>query len=233
MEEQGEQLGAGGEGRARGEMGRKLAVWGVAAAIVVLAAIVGAVTWKGHRQKQDETALVAAVGESTLILREALDEKVQAQAPGNAAARLDGYLKQAKAAARTPLADAAEDYVLGAREIARFRADANRLAPSAAAARQALLAHLGAGARRNDAWFRHAGDLKKRVEDAHYELGVPLKALDGLLDGMQESRKRLAPLVGDKLLIEPAALNAARERAQAELKRSAEELERARQIPIG
>ena len=229
MEEQGEELDAGGEGRARGEMGRKLAVWGVAAAIIVLAAIVGMVSWKGHRKKQDETALVAAVGESTLILREALG----AQPPADAAARLDGYLKQAKAAERTPLADAAEDYVLGAREIARHRADANRLAPAAAAARQALLAHLGAGARRNDAWFRHAGELKKRVEDAHYELGVPLKALDGLLDGMHESRKRLAPLVGEKLLIEPAALNAARERVQAELKRSAEELERARQIPIG
>jgi hypothetical protein len=224
-----EEDGDAGEGRERGEVGRKLALWGVAAAIVVLAAIVGVVSWKGHRKKQDESAVVAAVGESTLVLREVLAEKP----PLDAVARLDVDLKRTKVSERTQLAEAAEDYVLGAREIARRRADADRLAPPTAAARAALHAHLAAGARRNDAWFRHAGDLKKRVEDAHFELNVSLKALDGLLDGMQESRKRLAPLMGEKQLIEPAALNAARERVQGELKRSAEELERARQIPIG
>ena len=43
----------------------------------------------------------------------------------------------------------------------------------------------------------------------------------------------MAPLVGEKLLIDAAALNNARAAVQAELKRNTEELERARQIPIG
>ena len=92
---------------------------------------------------------------------------------------------------------------------------------------------LAAGGRRNDGWFKHAGELKKRVENAHYELNAALKTLDSLIDGMHESRTALGPLVGEKLLVPASALNAARERVQEELKRSATELERARQIPIG
>lgn len=208
---------------------RKLVLVAIAAVIVVLAAIVGVIAYKGHKKQLDETAIVAAVGESSLILREVLGE----QPPADAAARLDAHLQRIKAAERTPLADAAEGYVLGAREIARRRAEAARLAAPAAAARQALLAHLAAGGRRNDAWFRTAGELKKRVENAHYELNAALKTLDSLIEGMDESRKALGPLVGDKALVAAAALGAAREGVREELKRSAAELERARQIPLG
>jgi hypothetical protein len=207
--------------------GRKLAVLGVAAAVLVAAAFAAVFAYKGHRKKQDETAILAAVGDSTNVLREALGGKV----PADAVARLDAHVKAIKAAERSPLADAAEDYVLGAREIARRSAEAARFAPPAAAARRALAAHLGAGGRRNDGWFRRAGELKKQVENAHFELNVALKALDGLLDGMQESLKRMAPLVGDRMLVEAELLNAARARAREELKRSADELERARQVP--
>jgi hypothetical protein len=205
----------------------KLGAAAIAVAALVLVGIAGFLAFKGHKKKQDETAIVAAVGDSTALLREVLG----GQGAG-ALARLDAHLTRIKAAERTPLADAAEDYVLGAREIARRRADATRLAPQTAAARQALLAHLAGGGRRTDGWFRQAGELKKRVENAHYELGVPLKTLDTLLDGMQESRKRVGPLVGEQRVIDAAALSAARLQAQEELKRSTTELERARQIPI-
>ena len=217
------------QARGAGALGKKLAVAGIAVVIVVLAAVIGLLAYKGHKKKLDETAIVTAVTESTLILREALG----AEGAADAVSRLDAHLARVKAAERTPLADAAEDYVLGAREIARRRAEATRLAPPAAAARQALLAHLAAGGRRNDAWFRAAGDLKKRVENAHYELNAALKTLDSLIDGMHESRKVLGPLVGEKVLVEASALNTARARVQEELQRSATELERARQIPIG
>jgi hypothetical protein len=49
---------------------------------------------------------------------------------------------------------------------------------------------------------------------------------------MQESRKRVGPLAGEKLVIGSEALSNARQQVQEELKRSATELERARQIPI-
>jgi hypothetical protein len=210
------------------ETAKKVSIGAIALASALILGVGGFLVFKGHKQKQDETAIVTAVADCTRVLREVLEAK----AAPDALARLDAHLARVKAAARTPLADAAEDYVLGSREIARRRADATRLEPQTAAARQALLAHLAAGGRRTDAWFRHAGDLKKRVENAHYELGVPLKTLDSLLDGMQESRKRLGPLVGEKLLIGAEELSSARQRVQEELKRSTTELERARQIPF-
>jgi hypothetical protein len=207
--------------------GRKLAVLAVAAAVIVAAAFAVAFAYKGHKQKQDETAILAAVGDSTNVLVEAL----RGTAPADAVQRIDAQVKAIKAAARTPLADAAEDYAVGAREIARRRADATRLAAPAAAARKALLAHLAAGGTRNDGWFRRAGELKKRVDESHFELNQALKTLDGLLDGMLESRKRMAPLAGEKRVVEAALLDAARVQAREELKRSADELERARQVP--
>jgi hypothetical protein len=208
--------------------GRKLALLGIAAAVLLAAALAGWFAWKGHKQKQDESAAIAAVVEATLLLRQALD----AQAPTGAAAALDARVKAIQAGSRTPLADAAEDYVSGAREIARRRADAQRLEPAAAASRRTLLAHLEASNRRGGAWFRTAGELKKRMENAHFELNTSLKTLDTLIDGMHESRKNMLPLVGEQRVVEAAALTAGRQRAQAELKRSTEELERARQIPL-
>jgi hypothetical protein len=211
------------------ETGKKVSIAAIALATVAILAVGAFLVFKGHKKKQDETAIVAAVGESTLLLREVLG----AQAGADAVSRLDAHLSRIKAAERSPLADAAEDYVLGAREIARRRADAARLAPQTALARQALLAHLAAGGRRSDAWFHRAGELKKRVENAYYELGVPLKTLDTLLEGMYESRKRLGLLLGgESRLVGAEVLNAARQQVQEELKRSAAELERARQIPI-
>jgi hypothetical protein len=207
--------------------GKKLgtALIAVAALAIALAAFLA---YKSYKKKQDETAVVAAVGDSTLLLRGALG----AQGAADAVARLDAHLTRIKAATRTPLADAAEDYVLGAREIARRRADAARLASHTAAARQALLTHLASSDRRGGGWFRQATKVKKGVENAYYELGVALKTLDTLLESMHESRKRLGPLVGEHLLIGADALNAGRQSAQEELKRSAEELERARQLPL-
>jgi hypothetical protein len=70
------------------------------------------------------------------------------------------------------------------------------------------------------------------MENAHFELNTSLKTLDTLIEGMHQSRKNMIPLVGEQGLVDAAALNAGRQRAQEELKRSTEELERARQIPL-
>ena len=208
---------------------KKLSIGAVAAAALILLALAIGLNYRIQKKQQDESAVLAAVAGTTLILGEALG----AQGAADAAARIDAHLAVIKAASATPLSDAAEEYVLGARETARRRADATRLAPQAAAARRALLAHLAAGGRRDEGWFRAAGELKKRVESAHFELNVALSALDKLLEGMYDSRKRLAPLAGEKALVTEAALNAARKQEQDELKRAGEELERARQIPLG
>ena len=217
------------EKEARSLDGRKLAVIGVAALVAVLLVVVGWTAWHGHKQKLDETAIVTGVIDTTVMLREVL---ARADAAADAAPRIDAHLARIKAATRTPLAEVAEDYVLGAREIARKRADVGRLARSAVASRQATLAHLAANQQRGDGWFKTASELKKRMERDYFELNTALKTLDTLYGGMPESVKRAAPLLGDKALLPASEFNKAAQETQEELKRVAIELERARQLPL-
>jgi hypothetical protein len=208
--------------------GIKPSVAAACAALLVLA-IAAAVTLQKGKKRQEESAILDAVAESSQLLRAALGP----QAPADAAARLDADLSTIKAAARTPLAEAAEDYVLGAREIARHRAALGPLEQQWAASRQAIRAHLAGGGRRNEAWFQAAGTLKKRMEEAHFQLGVELKALDSLLDGMPESVRRTTPLAGEGRVVDLKLFFDARQQVQAQLRSADEELERARQIPAG
>jgi hypothetical protein len=197
-------------------------------AVLVLGIVAGAVFQKGKKQ-HEESAILDAVADSSRLLRAALGP----QPPEDAAARLDAHLAMIKAAVRTPLAEAAEDYVLGAREIARHQAALAPLERQWDASRQAIRTHLAAGGRRNPAWFQTAGDLKKRMEEAYFQLGVELAALDKLLDGMPESVKTTTPLAGENRVVDLRLFYDARQRVQARLKSANEQLERARQIPIG
>jgi hypothetical protein len=208
---------------------RKLAVLGVAIAVLVALALAGWFAWKGHKQKVDETAIVAGVSDTTLMLRELLATPA---ASAEATPRIEAHLARIKAATRTPLADLAEEYVLGAREIARRNGDVARLARQAAASRDATMAHLAAGKQRGDGWFRTASELKKRMEHNYTELNISLKTLDTLFSGMPETVKRAAPLFGDKAVVSPGEFHKAAARVQEELKRVGLELERARQLPL-
>lgn len=209
--------------------GRKLAVIGIAAVVAVLLVVVGWTAWRGHKQKLDETAIVTGVTDTSVMLREVL---ARPEAGADAAPRIDAHLERIKAATRTPLAEVAEDYVLGAREIARKRADAGRLARQALASRQAAMAHLAAGKARGDGWFKTASELKKRMERDYFELNTALKTLDTLYSGMPESVKRATPLLGDKAVLPAGEFQKAAAETQEELKRVALELERARQLPL-
>lgn len=197
-------------------------------AAVVLAVAGGSAYWYyAVKQKKDQQRAVAALlGDTTAQLRKAL-----AEPPGpDAVSRIDGNLKAAKAPRDKPLADAAEDYIHGAREIVRRRADAERLAREAAKSRRALAMHMAAASARDTYWIRVAADLKKRVERDHHDLDVSLKALSELLYGLPESRKRLAPHVDASLLLAESERVSARERAAEAAKRAADELEKVRRL---
>jgi hypothetical protein len=198
------------------------------AAVLALGVIAGAVFLKG-KKRQEETALLDAVADSSQLLRAALGP----QPPADAVARLDAHLARIKAAARTPLSEAAEDYVLGVREIARHEAELPALERQWDASRRAIRAFLSAGGRRNQAWFETAGTLKKRMEEAHFQLSTELSALDKLLDAMPESVKTATPLAGEQRVVELKLFYDGRRQVQERLKRANEELERARLIPIG
>lgn len=197
-------------------------------AIAVAVAVAAAAAWWGYttRAKSSERETVhKVVGDTTTLLREALAKPPTAEL----VAQMEANLKAVNAPRNRELADAAEHYVIGAREIARRRADAARLSADAAAARQALAAHM---ARRSQApgWYSDATKLKTRVEQLHADLGRTLKAIEDLFYTLPDAQKRLAPHVPASLLLDAAARDAGRKQAEDDAKRATAELERTRSL---
>jgi len=197
------------------------------AVLAIAGALIGYTMYSKYQTLQQERAVAALVGDTTTQLRQALT----ATPTKEIFSRIDGNLRSLKAPRQPELADAAEHYILGAREIVRRRLDAARFAQQAAAGRQALTAHMNAaGGRRGEAWFRAALDLKKKVEREHFELDITLKALYELLGSLPEAQTRLAPHVRPALLLEDPLRLQAREQARADAERAAGELEKVRRL---
>jgi len=195
-------------------------------AALVIAGAVGYTMYGQHQRLQQERAVTALVADTTTQLRQALT----ATPTREMFSRIDGNLRSLKAPRQPELADAAEHYILGAREIVRRRLDAARYAQQAAASRQALTAHMNAagGGRRGEAWFRTALDLKKKVEREHFDLDLTLHALYDLLGSLPDAETRLAP--HRAVLLEEPLREQAREQARADAERAAAELEKVRRL---
>ena len=195
------------------------------AVLAIVGAVIGYTMWGQHQKLQQERAVTALVADTTTQLRQALT----ATPTKEIFSRIDGNLRSLKAPRQPELADAAEHYILGAREIVRRRVDGARFAQQAAASRRALTAHMNAaGGRRGEAWFRAALDLKKRVERDHFDLDITLHALYDLLGSLPDAEKRLAPHAA--LLLEEPLRVQAREQAREDAERAAAELEKVRRL---
>jgi len=201
------------------------------AGAAILAMVVAGLAYLayGAAQKRSQQRHVKElVVDTTDKLRQVLVAK---SAP-DLVAPLDANLKAAKAPRDPKLADAAEHYILGAREIARRRTDVERLSRQAIASRQALASHMAHSGGRGTAWVNQAVVLKKRVEDDHFNLGLALKAMDELLFSLPDAEQRLAPHVGREVLIEASLRDSARKQTQDELRRANDDLERARRLNL-
>lgn len=191
---------------------------------LILVAFIATNLVRGHRKQVEDQRIAVLIADATVQLRQALGST-----PSTASvAKLEEYLQIAKTSPNAALGGAAEHYLLGAREIARRRAESERLARDAAAARHALAAHMGRSGNRGTTWIRDAAELKRRVEASHADLSRSLKTLDDLLYGLPEAEKRLAPHVAASAMLEAGEIDAARARAQDESKRAASELEKVR-----
>jgi hypothetical protein len=204
------------------------AVLAALAAIAVFFALTGGYWVHGTVKKHvEDHHLVDLLSDTTGRLREALAPR----APASLVARIEANRQSANAPNDPQLAEAAELYIVSAREIARRRVEAERLEGQAAANRAALEAHMASGTRRrNEAWFQGALELKKRVERDHYELKVTLTALDDLLETLPETEKKLEPHVAQSVLLDETERQAARKQAQLELKRASAQLQHARDL---
>src|SRR5690606_276962 len=132
----------------------------VAGAIAIaIAAAVGYGLHQAAKKRAEERALVAMVGQTTAQLEAAL------KTPSAVALEsIEGKLKVADAWSNPYMADAAEHYLIGAREIVRRRVEVARLSEKAGASRAALAAHMRRAGRRDGEWIRVASELKQQVE---------------------------------------------------------------------
>jgi hypothetical protein len=208
-------------------------------AIVVLAALALAGYWgyAGQQERAQQSAVTAALTDTTARLRDSL--AVASNATGRPAlARIDGHvaavaahLKTVRGARRVPeLADSAEHYVLGAREILRRQAASIRQSEQSAASRAALVAHMRRAARRDGAWIRDAMAQKKTVEAQYFDYGLTLKALAELLRTFPDAKTRLAPHVDGQALLDDAPAAEARTLVLKESRRVADDLASVRRL---
>ena len=197
----------------------------VATVGIAIALAVGFGVHFSAKKRGEQRAIVTVVGDTTEQLRTTLKT-----ASPKGLDKVEGNLKIAKGWSRPELVDAAEQYLIGAREILKRRAEANRLAQKAAASRAALSAHMTRAGQRDTDWIRTASSLKKQVERDHFDLDVQLKALADLLDDLPQANKRLSPHVEASLLLEDDVRKAARQDVLAEAKRASAELEKVRSI---
>jgi hypothetical protein len=198
----------------------------VAALVLAISASLAYYLYIQKKKTEQRRNVVVLLGDTTTHLRRALNGPPAAEI----ITKIDGNLKLARAPNYPALEVAAGHYIHGAREIARRRTDAERFAREAAMSRRALTMHMAAASQRDSYWIRVAADLKKRVERDHHDLDVSLKALSHLLRTLPETQQDLASHVDASLLLAEAERRQARDRAEDQAKRAADELEKVRRL---
>jgi len=197
---------------------------------VAAAAIAGYWAFAGWQKGAQHKAIAETVAEGTAQLRASLGAPPGAQAIAGIESAIE-QLQSMRISRQVALAGAADTYLAAARTVMLRRADAERIAPQAAASRQALAAHLDSPRGRNEDWIRRAAELKKKMDADQADLDRVLRALAELLATFPEAQKPLAALLDSSYLLEDAQRAAALQRVQADAKRAAEEAARIGTLP--
>jgi len=211
----------------------------VAAALVALLAVSALGYWAygAYRKSDLQKAVAALVRDTSERLQAALAiETETAQTVG----RLDDHaqevdkhvieLRSMSASPNRPLVDAAEEYMLTARQILRNQAASHRYRVQMAASDKTLRDHMRTASRRTNSWIQEALRAKDRLERDYLDYRLSLEAFSRLLESFPEARKKLALYLGTGPLIDAAAATDARRRALESSKRAGSEVERARQL---
>jgi hypothetical protein len=213
----------------------------VMALVALLVLAVGGFLYSGHRKQEKQRVIAEAVKDASLRLRQTLAVAPNAASRGSLS-RLELNLKAVDADLETVrksasssdrgLGDGAEHYVLSAREILRQQVNSIQVAQQAAASREALIAHMRQSSRRDSSWIHDAIKQKKRVEADYFSYNLALKALTELLWGFPDARKRLAPHIDERFLLDVGPAEDARRLAMKESRRAAEDLDFLRRLAL-
>ncbi len=216
----------------------------LAISAVALVVTVALIYWgySAYKKKRDANqAVVALVTDTGVRLRDALGIETAPTTTDRArflrkldehAATADHNLQRSKqvgAASDQALADAADDYLLTAREILKRHADSYRYRLLLAESTQALHGHMRAD-NRTGAWVQEAVKAKERVSKDYRGYSLAASTLDKLLESFAASQMKIVPYVEPRLLIQATLVAEARKRVQDDLRQTTAEIEKLRQI---
>ena len=214
-----------------------------AVVIILIAGVVtAALAWaySEHRKRELREVVVALVADTSLRLRDALSiEADPTTANRPETGRLDAHvatverhlvmLQDKDSPSIGALAEAANDYVLTVREILRRQASSHRYRLQLSANLLALRNHMRADDR-SGSCVPAAVQAKERVEEDYRNYKLAIDALGKLLESYPASRAKMAPHVSAALLADESLVAAARKRALDDSRRTADEIEQARQL---
>src|SRR5688572_29862438 len=165
------------------------------AAVVVAALVLAVGTWLAYEKYSRRNHVIAMVKDAAARLDTVLqaqlrdDPKVDLEAHATA---LEGYastLKRMNTGSFTPLADAADDYLVTAREIARRSVEMQRARRALDSSLPALSAHIRSD-RGAAAWTGDAMRLKQTLDRDFRDYRIAFEAYRTLLDSFQASQAK-------------------------------------------
>jgi hypothetical protein len=224
-------------------MSKPLQIAAAVAAALVLAAG-AALFWSQHKKAELRSDIAALVVDASARLRSALgmeaDQRATDTAEGVAQLEQDsaafdrqlGVLHALETRRDAALADAAEDYLTTARQLALYQARMHRLRIDVDGAVQALDEHMRSADRRARGWIGEAMRKKDFLEKKYFDYRMACDGFADLARGYPDSRQRLVPLVGVRALVDESVAKEARERAQAAAKQTAALVDQARQLAV-
>ena len=213
----------------------------VAAALVVAAAL-GYWSINAYRTAQLHRSVVALVEDTSRRLKEALAVEMEKEAveTPRTVTLLDEHaqevdknvieLRRLNGAGDRDLVNSAEEYMLTVRQILRNQAASHRYHIQVLTGDRALRDHMGRANKRSAGWIQEAVRAKDRLERAYFDYRLSADAFGRLLGTYPRARGSLAQRVGAGLLLEDAFVADVGMRVKENSKRTADELERARQL---
>jgi len=203
----------------------------IAVVAFVIAAGLGYWGYAALKKREGQKSVVAAVTDVSARLREALTIEAGPQAASKldehaaAADRALQEIKRLDASANRALVDAADNYLLTAREILKRQSDRHRHGLALADSLQALRQHMRAD-NRTGTWVQEAVKARERVNKDYRGYGVAAEVLGKLLESLPATQKSIAPLVGGASMIPGDLIASASKRVQQEAQLAATEVEK-------
>jgi len=213
----------------------------VMAVATVVAVGLGYWGYGAHKVRELNQAAVAALADTNARLREALSLET-GLAPAERAqvvnklddhvAAVDRHLSKLRgldAARNRALADAADYFLLSARELLKKQADSQRHRLLLADSAQALREHMRAD-NHTGAWVQQAVTAKARVNKDYRGYSLATEVLGAMLETFSAAQKRIVPYIEASALIADDLIAGARTRVAEDAVRTAAEMEKMQRL---